>query len=97
MPNFPCPRMLVFVAVGRSNCGPTPQITLLLFFGEKKCGLHISETIDAGLGGWACRGLGGDEGHISRLGRRLCYTDGLVDDGRVMRFQSFPALSGITG
>ena len=97
MPNFPCPRMPVFVAVGRSNCGPTPQITLLLFFGEKKCGLHISETIDAGLGGWACRGLGGDEGHISRLGRRLCYTDGLVDDGRVMRFQSFPALSGITG
>src|SRR5271165_1431438 len=35
MPNLPCPRRPVFVAVGRSNCGPTPQVTLL-FFGEKK-------------------------------------------------------------
>src|ERR1700690_1735022 len=34
-PNFPWPRKVVLVAVGRSNCGPTPQITLL-FLGEMK-------------------------------------------------------------
>jgi hypothetical protein len=33
--NFPCPRKVEFVAVGKIKLGPMPQITLL-FFGTRK-------------------------------------------------------------
>jgi hypothetical protein len=35
MLNLPCPRKVVFVAVGNTRVGPMPQITLL-FFGTRK-------------------------------------------------------------
>src|SRR5208337_1343588 len=68
MPNLPCPRRPVFVAVGRSNCGPRPSHFALLW-GKEKCGLHVAEAIHAGL-------------HLHRWPRWLRHINGigLVDD-----------------